>query len=92
MHKGRKKKQAKHRTYVCKCQWQNTKWTVSLPPVQSYDLIVVSNYDVGHLMKLVWEIQTYPVIKFPKYVACQLRDIKKLEDQLEMSECSMLLH
>ena len=43
-------------------------------------------------MKLVWEIQIYPVIKFPKYVACQLRDIKKLEDSLEMSEGSLLLH
>ena len=43
-------------------------------------------------MKLVWEIQTYPVINFPKYGACQLRDIKKLEDSLESSESSMLLH
>ena len=89
MHKGRKKKQAKHRTYVCKCQWQNTKWTVRLPPVQNYDVIVVSNYDVGHLMKLVWEIQTYPVINFPKYVACHLHDKKKLEDPYYLLNLSL---
>ena len=43
-------------------------------------------------MKLVWEIQNYPVINFPKYGACQLRDKKKLEDLLESSESSMSLH
>ena len=43
---------------------------------------LVGNYDVSQLMKLVWEIQTYPVINFPKKVAGQVRDIKKLEDAL----------
>ena len=37
-------------------------------------------------MKLVWEIQIYPVIKFPKYVAYQVRDIKKLEDSLSIPQ------
>ena len=32
------------------------------------------------------------VINFPKKVAGQVRDIKKLEDSLESSESSMFLH
>ena len=39
------------------------------------DVIVIRNYDVSQLMKLVWEIQT--VINFPKKVAGQVRDINQ---------------
>ena len=44
---------------------------------QGCDVIVIRNYDVSQLMKLVWEIQTYPVINFPKKVAGQVRDINQ---------------
>ena len=53
------------------------------------DVIVIRNYDVSQLMKLVWEIQTYPVINFPKYVACHLHDKKKLEDPYYLLNLSL---
>ena len=38
---------------------------------------------------LVREIQTYPVINFPKYVSCHLHDIKKLEDPYYLLNLSL---
>ena len=54
---------------------------ITLPEIQTLvyrgDSIVISNYDVSQLMKLVWEIQTYPVINFPIKVAGQVRVIRQ---------------